>query len=158
MYTKQVAVCIILIVGCFISLPHSNAIHSSNSDNRNFKENDMLRDEDHLNDNGANRIAHHRVPNVLHTINNDNDDNDDIEMDISDDGDNDNISIDDSGEQLSLKDQVHLLTKQMSALMKRQRTDYKTIENHLKKSMRKSTITTTQFNDSDMRSELEQLR
>lgn len=56
---------------------------------------------------------------------------------------------------LPLKDQVRLLSKQMSALMDRRREDYKILETSLKNSVRKNSM---QFGDVETRSELAKLR
>lgn len=190
MYAKEVIVCAILI-GVVAMLSSIDA-STSTTNGRNFKENDILRDEDH----SAGNRAKHRPPNTGHAVapldvNNNNDkinDSEDVDVDASvgrfsvidsdvensdDDDDDDDVdgatgTDDDDSEtdeasieassvnQLSLKDQVRVLTRQLSALTKRQRADYKSLEQHLRKSVRKAT---KQFVDElDMRHELEQLR
>lgn len=75
--------------------------------------------------------------------------------DNGDDGVADTVDDANSSEQLSLEDQVRLLTKQMDALMTRRREDFKLLENNLKKSMRKNA---QQYADADVQAELEKLR
>lgn len=191
MYPKQVIVSAILIgVVVIASISSIDASSSSTTNGRNFKENDILRDEDHS---GSGK---HRTPVSPLDVNNKNDKNNDkindsdnvdvnasvgrfrvIDSDITssvnddadddvdggvtdmddDDSEIDEASIEASSvNQLSLKDQIHLLTRQLSTLTKRQRTDYKSLEQHVRKSVRKAT---KQFIDElDMRHELEQLR
>lgn len=95
------------------------------SDKSTFKDNDVLRDEDKL---------------IL-----------DIESSESDSVSTGSGDFDD----LSVEDQVRLLSKQMSALMNRRREDYKMLETSLKNSVRKNS---QQFADLDLRNELNQLR
>ena len=59
---------------------------------------------------------------------------------------------------LNLNDQVHLLTKQLNALMMRRREDYKLLENNLRKSLRKNTLNNVANVDMDIHNELEHLR
>lgn len=189
MYSSEVIVCALLI-GVVASIDASSS--SSTASGRNFKENDILRDEDHGSV-GKHRIANARPANspLDGSKNNngkinDSDDVDarvgrlsvaDVENGVADaaDGNDDDIGDDDddtdvddgseideasieasSVNQLSLRDQVHLLTRQLGALTKRQRSDYKSLEQHVRKSARKAT---KQFIDElDMRHELEQLR
>lgn len=194
MYSNEVIVCAILI-GVVATISSIDASTSSATTNgRNFKENDILRDEDH--GSGKHRLANNRPAAASPLdVNNNNDkinDSDDVDGDASvgrfsvidsdvensdedndddedgeddgdvadtndDDSETDEASIEASSvNQLSLKDQVHLLTRQLSALTKRQRSDYKSLEQHVRKSVRKAT---KQFIDElDMRHELEQLR
>lgn len=193
MYSNEVIVCAILIgvVATISSIDASPSTAATNG--RNFKENDILRDEDH--GSGKHRLANNRPAASPLDVNNNNDkinDSDDVDVDASvgrfsvidsdvensdeddddadggkddgdvadtndDDSETDEASIEASSvNQLSLKDQVHLLTRQLSALTKRQRSDYKSLEQHVRKSVRKAT---KQFIDElDMRHELEQLR
>ena len=58
----------------------------------------------------------------------------------------------------SLKDQVRLLSKQMTALMNRRREDYKMLENSLLNSVRKKSASQFGGSDSGIHSELIQLR
>lgn len=189
MYAKEVIVCAI-VIGVVATLSSIDA-STSTTNGRNFKENDILRDEDHS---GGGRGAKHRLANTAPVgpldVNNNNDkinDSEDVDADASagrfsvidsdvsensddvdvngdggadtddDDSETDEASIEASSvNQLSLKDQVRVLTRQLSALTKRQRADYKSLEQHLRKSVRKAT---KQFVDElDMRHELEQLR
>lgn len=96
------------------------------SDKSTLKDNDVLRDEDKL---------------LL-----------DI---VSSESDSSSSSADVDFDDLSLEDQVRLLSKQMSALMTRRREDYKMLETSLKNSVRKNS---QQFGDLDLRNELNQLR
>lgn len=75
--------------------------------------------------------------------------------DDADDGRSISVRADDSGIQLSLEDQVRLLTKQMNALMTHRREDFKLLESNLKKSMRKNAA---QYADADVQAEVEKLR
>lgn len=187
MFPREAIVCAILI-GVVASITSIDA-SSSTANGRNFKENDILRDEDHAGV-GKHRTPNNRAVSPLDVNNNgetnDSDDadasvgrfidsdvkrfNDDEDNDDDDDGDEDGAADTDADDsetdeasieassvnQLSLKDQVHLLTRQLSALTRRQRADYKSLEQHVRKSARKAT---KQFVDElDVRHELEQLR
>lgn len=183
MYSKEVILSAILI-GIIASISSIDASSSSTTNGRNFKENDILRDEDHGSGSGKHRSANNRPANPLDVNKNNGkiDDSDDVDVDVDasvgrfsvidsdddddvdgvadtsdDDSETDEASIEASSvNQLSLKDQVQLLTRQLSALTKRQRSDYKSLEQHVRKSVRKAT---KQFVDElDMRHELEQLR
>lgn len=56
---------------------------------------------------------------------------------------------------LSLEDQVRLLTKQLNALTNQRREDYKSLENNLKKYVRKNSA---QLTGAEIREELDALR
>lgn len=161
-YTKEKIFCIILIiVGFSLSLGHSNTINVSGNRNRktNFNENNMLRDD--ANKHNADLIDKQKIDenktrsslSLLAAQNsNENDENslhdyrifdDDIDINYNDDSnDFESIEIDD---QLSLKDQMRVLTKQMNKLM----------QNEWKVTMRKKA---KELLEADFQSQLEQLR
>lgn len=123
---------ILLAMGCiFVSVTQSSAIGGTGTTSH-FKENQILRDAD----DGAIDVDSDDLNASAETI----------DHKVDDGNDND---------QLSLDDQVRLLTKQMNVLMTRRREDFKLLENNLKKSMRKNAV---QFADADVRSELDKLR
>lgn len=196
MYSRETLIsCAILIgiVASISSIDASSPPSASTTHNRNFKENDILRDEDRgvgagehrpldvnrnnakINDSdnvdGDATVGHFSVidsdvENSNDNIDDDNDDDDDYYGEngdgVSDTAVNDSetdeasIEVSSSVNQLSLKDQVRMLTRQLSALTKRQRSDYKSLAQHVRKSARKAT---KQFIDElDIRHELEQLR
>lgn len=104
---------VLMLAGCLSTLTQSSAI----GDDSEFKENQILRDED-----DATVAAEVATENA---------------------------------DELSLEDQVRLLSKQMSALMTRRREDFKLLENSLKKSVRKNAA---QMADADVKAELDKLR
>lgn len=79
----------------------------------------------------------------------------DLQINQIDSGSMANTHDDITNDELSLEDQVRLLTKQMNALMIRRREDFKLLENNLKKSLRKNYA---QYGDVDVRVEFEKLR
>lgn len=95
---------------------------------------------------GENEVKSSLIINHHHTTNHNNYDRKDI---------NEQNYDDDSSSELSVEDQMKLMSKQLSALMNRRREDYKLLETNLKKYVKTNAA---KFVDDDIQNELERLR
>lgn len=135
-----VPVCVLMSMVCLVTLNQPTTAINPNGTPIKFKQNQILRDTD---DTSASAAINFDDQSAI--------DADDHSGSDGDHYNNDNEEI----VEMSLDDQVRLLTKQMNALMTRRREDFKLLENNLKKSMRKNAF---KLADADVRSELDKLR
>lgn len=175
MFTKEMICCTILIVvGCLTTISHSNAISESSSsssssslttaihhDRTNFNKNGILRDGDDADNRHSVAESISGANNRKRSARNDNTADDSTstgdaidENDYSNDDDDDFVSIE-IGDQLSLKDQVRMLTKQMSSFIQHKRNERKRLEEDIQIAIQK---TARDLINSNIKAELEQLR
>lgn len=172
MYAKEMICCtIVIVVGCLTTISHSNTISESstlsaaalrNGRPSNFNKNGILRDGDDM-DNRNMPIGKMKSSPVDIIGNNQKRIDNGFAVDAIDDGDDasddlydgnmdedDFVSIE-IGDQLSLKDQVRMLTKQMNTLLQHKRTERRRFQQDVQKMA-------NEMLESGIKAELEQLR
>lgn len=153
MYSKKFFVFFILIeFGLLV-----NGVKATGQSVGTYKKNDILRDEDRKQSINLNQLVQNVSqdddigPNSNEDAGDANDDND------SDADDDDEPSIEVDVMQLSLKDQVRVLAREVNAMKRQQRRDRKSLEMQVQKSVRKATKPVDR-DEMNIRRELEQLR